>query len=93
MRLYQQEIFGPVVTIMPFDDDQVVDMANHATYGLAATAWISDVGWCSPPREATEYRNCHPELPDGLGPRLAVRWIQAVRKGLRARRGGHRGDI
>ncbi|MCE4265517.1 betaine-aldehyde dehydrogenase [Rhodococcus sp. ACPA4] len=45
MRLYQQEIFGPVVPIMPFDDDdQVVAMANDTTYGLAATAWTSDVG-------------------------------------------------
>lgn len=38
MRLYQQEISGPVVTIVPFDGDQMVAMANHATYGLAATA-------------------------------------------------------
>ena len=45
MRLYQQEIFGPVVTILPFDDeDEAVAMANDTTYGLAATAWTQDVG-------------------------------------------------
>ncbi|WP_327116705.1 aldehyde dehydrogenase family protein [Nocardia sp. NBC_01730] len=45
MRLYQQEIFGPVVTIMPFDDDdEAVAMANDTTYGLAATAWTSNLG-------------------------------------------------
>lgn len=43
-RLYQQEIFGPVVTILPFDDDdQAVAMANDTTYGLAATAWTTNL--------------------------------------------------
>lgn len=45
MRLYQQEIFGPVVTILPFDDeDEAVALANDSTYGLAATAWTENVG-------------------------------------------------
>src|ERR1700756_1922023 len=45
MRLYQQEIFGPVVTILPFDDeDEAVAMANDTTYGLAATAWTENLG-------------------------------------------------
>src|ERR1700730_15280699 len=44
-RLYQEEIFGPVVTILPFDDDdEAVAMANDTTYGLAATAWTKDLG-------------------------------------------------
>ncbi|MCV7413143.1 betaine-aldehyde dehydrogenase [Mycobacterium florentinum] len=44
MRLYQQEIFGPVVTILPFDDeDEAVALANNTTYGLAATAWTQNV--------------------------------------------------
>ncbi|MEV4241480.1 MULTISPECIES: aldehyde dehydrogenase family protein [Nocardia] len=44
MRLYQQEIFGPVVTITPFDDDdEAVAMANDTTYGLAATAWTNNL--------------------------------------------------
>ena len=44
-RMYQEEIFGPVVTILPFDDDdEAVALANDTTYGLAATAWTTDLG-------------------------------------------------
>jgi acyl-CoA reductase-like NAD-dependent aldehyde dehydrogenase len=43
-RLYKEEIFGPVVPIIPFDDDdEAVEMANDTTYGLAATAWTNDL--------------------------------------------------
>ncbi|MEZ0364960.1 aldehyde dehydrogenase [Mycobacterium sp. pUA109] len=44
MRLYQQEIFGPVVTILPFDDDdEAVALANDTSYGLAATVWTTNL--------------------------------------------------
>ena len=44
-RLFQEEIFGPVVTVLPFDDeDEAVALANDSTYGLAATAWTKDLG-------------------------------------------------
>ncbi len=44
-RLFQEEIFGPVVTILPFDaEDEAVALANNSTYGLAATVWTKDLG-------------------------------------------------
>src|ERR1700704_3319673 len=44
-RLFQEEIFGPVVSVIPFDDeDEAVALANDSTYGLAATAWTKDLG-------------------------------------------------
>lgn len=43
-RVNQEEIFGPVVTIMPFtSEDQVLDMANKVKYGLSATLWTNDL--------------------------------------------------
>ncbi|MEB3068190.1 aldehyde dehydrogenase family protein [[Mycobacterium] vasticus] len=44
-RLFQEEIFGPVVTILPFDDDdEAIALANNSSYGLAATAWTTNLG-------------------------------------------------
>ena len=43
-RTNQEEIFGPVVTIQPFDtEEEVIELANSNDYGLAATIWTSDL--------------------------------------------------
>ncbi|MBA3663400.1 MAG: aldehyde dehydrogenase [Bacteroidetes bacterium] len=43
-RTNQEEIFGPVVTIMPFDtEEEVLDMANSTIYGLASVVWTQDL--------------------------------------------------
>ncbi len=46
-RTNQEEIFGPVVTIMPFDsEDEVVAYANSTRYGLSASVWSENLGRC-----------------------------------------------
>ena len=43
-RVLQEEIFGPVVTITPFDgDDQAIEFANSTRYGLSASVWTSNL--------------------------------------------------
>ena len=43
-RIFQEEIFGPVVAITPFDtDDEALELANGVRYGLAAYLWTSDL--------------------------------------------------
>ncbi|HEY8269377.1 MAG TPA: aldehyde dehydrogenase [Pseudobdellovibrionaceae bacterium] len=43
-RVMQEEIFGPVVTVVPFgSEEEVVSMANSVEYGLASTLWTKDI--------------------------------------------------
>jgi gamma-glutamyl-gamma-aminobutyraldehyde dehydrogenase len=44
MRVAQEEIFGPVVVVIPFDDEQeAIRLANGTIYGLGAAVWTSDM--------------------------------------------------
>jgi len=74
MKVVKEEIFGPVVTAIPFDDpEEVVDSANNTVYGLAAAVWTRDISkahrMAAKLRAGTVWLNCYnildPALPFG----------------------------
>jgi len=71
MRVVQEEIFGPVVVALPYDDiDEVVGLANDTMYGLGASIWSNDLSRVHRliPRikAGTVWVNCHSMLDASL---------------------------
>ena len=64
MKIAQEEIFGPVMSIIKFKDmDEVVERANNTMYGLAAAVWTRDIGKAhaiaNSVRAGTVWVNCY----------------------------------
>jgi phenylacetaldehyde dehydrogenase len=74
MKVVREEIFGPVVTAIPFSDpDEIVTFANDTIYGLASAVWTRDISkahrMAAKLRAGTVWINCYnvfdPALPFG----------------------------
>jgi phenylacetaldehyde dehydrogenase len=74
MKVMREEIFGPVVTAIPFSEpEEVIASANHTVYGLAAAVWTRDISKAhlvaAKLRAGTVWINCYnvfdPALPFG----------------------------
>ncbi|MFI7296960.1 aldehyde dehydrogenase [Streptomyces sp. NPDC050121] len=66
MQLAREEIFGPVLSVLTFDDlDEAVELANDTEYGLAAGLWTSDLSTAHRVsralRAGTVWVNCYEE--------------------------------
>jgi len=64
MKIAEEEIFGPVMSIIPFQGmDEVVERANRTMYGLAAAVWTRDIGKAmavaNSVRAGTVWVNCY----------------------------------
>lgn len=91
MRIAQEEIFGPVLSVLTFkSEDEAIALANGVTYGLAATLWTSDIARAHRVAERIDagiiWTNCPHFLPlqvpyeghkmSGIGEDLGVESVQ-----------------
>ena len=91
MTIAQEEIFGPVLSIIPYDtEEEAIEIANDTVYGLAGGVWSGDKEHAE--RVARRLRTGQVDVNGGgFNPLRAVRRLQAVGHRPRARQVRPRG--
>jgi len=90
MTIMRQEIFGPVLSMMPFDtEEEAIEIANDTNYGL--TNYVQTQDDAKANRVARQLRSGMVEMNGNFQGRAALWWLQAVWQWAGRRRLGPRG--
>ena len=88
MTIAQEEIFGPVMSVIPFDtEEEAYAIANDTQYGLAAGVWTNDLSCAHRAADALARRHRLGQHLPGGQPGGLLRRLEAVRIRPLARRG------
>ncbi len=79
MRIAREEIFGPVVSIIPFDtEEEALRLANATPYGLSGSIWSRDIGKALRAAKALQSGVISVNSNSSVHTEAPVRWLQDV---------------
>ena len=80
MRIFQEEIFGPVVSVTTFKTkEEALEIANDTLYGLGAGCLDARYEHGVPFRSRHSSRTCLDELLPRVSGTCCIRWLQSIR--------------